>query len=36
MVKALFDTSILVDCLNAISQPAILPSGCFINCERSQ
>jgi hypothetical protein len=35
MVKALFDANLLIDCLNAVSQSTILPSGYSINCERS-
>ena len=35
MVKAL-DINILVDHLNAVSQPTILASGCLTDCEPSQ
>ncbi len=36
MVNALFDANMLVDYLNAISQPTILVTGCPTNCELSQ
>jgi hypothetical protein len=32
--EGLFDTNILVDCLNAVSQPTILAFRCPTDCER--